>query len=92
MPNGTDKPLLTNTKATKVTVSGLLAALVGSGGYFVQKAGEEIAFLHANAVRHEAQTASLEEEVKRLETEIVRLENFLIQKLEIKLPEGMGAK
>jgi hypothetical protein len=92
MPNGTpngngrDKPLIGSTKGAKLTVGGILTALVGSGGYFVQQASEEISFLHTNAVRHEAQTARMQADVERLEDELKRLEQVLFDKLQISVP------
>jgi hypothetical protein len=86
MSNGNGNGNGNLSKKSKLTLSGILAALVGSGGYFVQKAGDEISFLHENAIRHEAQTVKLEEDVKRLESELKRLEDALISKLNITIP------
>jgi len=84
-PNGNGNGSLS--KKSKLTLSGILAALVGSGGYFVQKAGDEISYLHENAIRHEAQTTALRADVERLENELKRLEDALISKLNISMPE-----
>ena len=74
-------------KKSKLTLSGILAALVGSGGYFVNQIGDEVQFLHSNAIRHEAQTASLRVDVDELKAEIAQMRQFLVDKLEIRIPE-----
>ena len=88
MPNGTTNGNGANlSKKSKLTLSGILAALVGSGGYFVNQIGDEVQFLHSNAIRHEAQTVRLQADVERLEDELQRLEAYLVDKLQVKLPE-----
>ena len=74
-------------KKSKLTLSGILAALVGSGGYFVQKASEEISYLHGSAAKHELQNEALRSDVDELKTEIAQMRQFLIDKLEIRIPE-----
>lgn len=86
MSEDSNKPLIGNTKGAKLTVGGILTAIVGSGGYFLQQATEEISFLHQNAVRHEAQTTALQSDLEKLEDEVKRLETFLVDKLQISVP------
>ena len=81
------KPLIGNTKSAKLTVTGILTALVGSGSYFVQQASEEISYLHSSAAKHELQNEALRADVERLEDELKRLEAYLVDKLQVKLPE-----
>ena len=85
--NGRDKPLIGSTKGAKLTVSGILAALVGSGGFLFQQASSEITYLHGSAAKHELQNEALRADVDELKAEINRLEAYLVEKLEIRIPE-----
>ena len=84
-PNGNGNGSLS--KKSKLTLSGILAALVGSGGYFVQHASSEISYLHSSAARHELQNEALRADVDELKAEIAQMRQFLIDKLEIRIPE-----
>ena len=82
-----EKPLLGNTRGAKLTVTGILTAIVGSGGYFVQRAASEVEFLHDNAKRHELKTVQLTKDVEDLKAELRRLEDILIDRLQITIPK-----
>jgi hypothetical protein len=93
MPNGTpngngrDKPLIGNTRGAKLTLSGIAAAIVGSGGVLIQKGFDEVTRIENLVTQHEIRNEHQDKQIADLKAEIVRLEQFLIEKLQIKLPE-----
>lgn len=81
-----NKPLLANTKTTKVTVGTLLTALVGGGGVLLQRGFDEVTRIENLVTQHEIRIEHQDKSIADLKAEIVRLEQFLIEKLQIKLP------
>ena len=82
-----NKPLLANTKTTKVTVGGLLTALVGGGGVLLQRGFDEVTRIENLVTQHEIRNEHQDKDIADLKAEIVQVRQFLVEKLEIRVPE-----
>ena len=82
-----NKPLLANTKTTKVTVGTLLTALVGGGGVLLQRGFDEVTRIENLVTQHEIRNEHQDKDIADLKAEIVQVRQFLVEKLEIRVPE-----
>ena len=81
------KPLLANTKTTKVTVGTLLTALVGGGGVLLQRGFDEVTRIENLVTQHQIRNEHQDKDIAELKAEIVQVRQFLVEKLEIRMPE-----